>query len=480
VAKTGRNERCPCGSGKKYKNCCLRKDQEAQAARGTGSLLPAALPPVAPDRLPVQAPREMPALPPAPPKAPAKPVDPHQAALEARWKEFEEADYPGRVELFLRTLDEKELMDEENAFEMVNQLSDDMARHGERDRFAELVGALRERLPEVYASHAGYYASFLIENAVCQRNFEALPELGAELARHGEKIIDIYTANLDMLAYHGQLAVLLSMVRQSWPSIKASTDIVPWGIHEFRERAGDYEIFTHIEQSASPDGSDPALIERLEVFIEVLKRDKLIEYVELVSGKRRDTYALDDFDLLVPKKARRSEWDEEDEEEEEAPTPPGHLRLYNLSLEFLGWLRREEGVPFTKGELARDGIVRYLIQRANGELEKDGAPRKGKAARRPDPLSPDRQTLDRFLAADLGFLNFRKHVPVAVFELMPAWLRFLQSRNLLGAEQRRRIVEELRPLAQSLLKYYEHYLSDTNLQEALRNWGKEPAPAGPA
>ena len=25
--KTGRNEPCPCGSGKKYKNCCLNKDQ---------------------------------------------------------------------------------------------------------------------------------------------------------------------------------------------------------------------------------------------------------------------------------------------------------------------------------------------------------------------------------------------------------------------------------------------------------------------
>ena len=24
VSKIGRNEMCPCGSGKKYKNCCLR------------------------------------------------------------------------------------------------------------------------------------------------------------------------------------------------------------------------------------------------------------------------------------------------------------------------------------------------------------------------------------------------------------------------------------------------------------------------
>ena len=30
MAKTGRNAPCPCGSGKKYKKCCLRKDEEEQ------------------------------------------------------------------------------------------------------------------------------------------------------------------------------------------------------------------------------------------------------------------------------------------------------------------------------------------------------------------------------------------------------------------------------------------------------------------
>ena len=27
---TGRNDPCPCGSGKKYKKCCLKKDEEAR------------------------------------------------------------------------------------------------------------------------------------------------------------------------------------------------------------------------------------------------------------------------------------------------------------------------------------------------------------------------------------------------------------------------------------------------------------------
>jgi tetratricopeptide (TPR) repeat protein len=30
MAKIGRNDRCPCGSGKKYKQCCLAKDDVAE------------------------------------------------------------------------------------------------------------------------------------------------------------------------------------------------------------------------------------------------------------------------------------------------------------------------------------------------------------------------------------------------------------------------------------------------------------------
>lgn len=39
--KTGRNEKCPCGSGKKYKHCCLDKDV---AARRTSASIAAPAP----------------------------------------------------------------------------------------------------------------------------------------------------------------------------------------------------------------------------------------------------------------------------------------------------------------------------------------------------------------------------------------------------------------------------------------------------
>jgi tetratricopeptide (TPR) repeat protein len=43
MAKVGRNDRCPCGSGKKYKQCCLATDEAAErAAREQRSTVAAA------------------------------------------------------------------------------------------------------------------------------------------------------------------------------------------------------------------------------------------------------------------------------------------------------------------------------------------------------------------------------------------------------------------------------------------------------
>jgi len=46
MAKTGRNQPCPCGSGKKYKRCCWSADQaaRAEAARHTEPPLSRAVP----------------------------------------------------------------------------------------------------------------------------------------------------------------------------------------------------------------------------------------------------------------------------------------------------------------------------------------------------------------------------------------------------------------------------------------------------
>jgi tetratricopeptide (TPR) repeat protein len=50
MTKPGRNDPCPCGSGKKYKRCCFAKDQEAEHAALIAAM-PAAKPPRPPNRM---------------------------------------------------------------------------------------------------------------------------------------------------------------------------------------------------------------------------------------------------------------------------------------------------------------------------------------------------------------------------------------------------------------------------------------------
>ena len=41
--KIGRNDKCPCGSGRKYKNCCLKKNTEVEKELNEKSNPPAML-----------------------------------------------------------------------------------------------------------------------------------------------------------------------------------------------------------------------------------------------------------------------------------------------------------------------------------------------------------------------------------------------------------------------------------------------------
>lgn len=70
--------------------------------------------------------------------------------------QFTLADYTKRVDLFLAALAANRL-DEDSAYEMVEMLYEDTAVHNQRARFAELVAALAQHAPELYAADAGAY-----------------------------------------------------------------------------------------------------------------------------------------------------------------------------------------------------------------------------------------------------------------------------------------------------------------------------------
>lgn len=480
--KPGRNTPCPCGSGKKYKKCCLPKDEGSRHQKDMEPVEAVA------DRQSTTGTTET-----TDAKAPKPAPDPHVEACETRWSEFEAAEYEDRLELFVRTLDDADLMDEEMAFEMLNEIFCASAKRGDRDRFDELVERLRERRPDVYAKDKSYFFKWRITNELVAGRTENVPILMRELASIASKNIDIFERVESQVAYHGHLTTLVEAMRLSWAGVKSSSDIVPWGIDEFCQRAITYEVLNHADSISRQAGSDLLLAERIKSFsqIDAAQVDSFLAHITEWPGR---TWTMSDFQFAPP----RHPWkdDEDDEKESESDQPGGELNFYHLTVQFLGYLRRFEGVPFAKGELARRELHRFIRERHDGKLEfresmldtmKRDLDRKQGRRCRPirrfktyeHLLVPDPERLEHYLAGLLGMMNQLFHRAGALFEIIPPWLRFLESRRLIDAETRVRALDDLSPQADELRRLYDTFTDDPFPRLALESWRENARKAVP-
>lgn len=515
----GRNDPCYCGSGKKYKKCCLAKDEEQARKNAPNPYAAIASPP--------KTKRD---------EEPKPPPDPRVQAWNARWQEFKSVNYEDRVALFTRTLGEPELMSGEMAFEMLNELFDQAAERKERDRFDALTESLRERLPDVYEKEEKYVIEWRVINALALGRHEIIPSFTNDLARLAGIDIDKWDRVEGRLAYHGHLTTLVEAMRLAWPMVRTSPEIVPWGIDEFGYRAVQYEMLDYIAQTPSPHANDPALHERIEGFYsKAYSRDRIAHSINILIGQADREWIVADFDLPLPEEeagdgwgdiddwydeegrdeAERDEeegddeewddeqgddeeWDDEgfDEEDDsrkravEAPHP-AEVNLRDLTIRFIRYAHDLEGLPYSKAELARLEMLTFIRRRHRGALEyresmlasmlrREGMNREPlkKYQEYKHLLIPDRERFEHYLSDLFQSWAPQPHRAAALMELTPAWLRFLQSRGLIDDDLRKRTLRELEPLAGDLLGMYRRRYRDPALCEAMERWkwnaGKEP------
>jgi hypothetical protein len=449
--KVGRNNPCPCGSGKKYKKCCLAKDEAtarqdyAQRAETQGEVGRAF---------------DLPSFPEPPPPPSPNPLDQARGEL---WEAFETAEPADQPALFWRALAEPDMLDAELAFEMVCAIRD----NHDRAIFAEALDMLREQRPELYERDAPYYLDWRIGDALATGDLAALPELGAALAATAGQDLDTFYIALDRLAYHGQLALASRMMAQAWPHVGEGQDLVPWAPEEFARRAMDLTLFAHVEQARDLRPDDLDLLAALEVFAPV-DQEQLARYVTLLTGQAERRWVLGDFAF---RRSARHEWNDEDEDRGE-PRDPAAQQLDDLTLAFIGTLYREHRIWLAKGDLARKSFARYIVERHAGKLEPVDS--SFERARRPlgrktlsvvrrapaNPLCPDRETLDRFLAGMLNFISPQYYEAATTLELMPAWLRFLEAKSLLTMEQHAAALSDLRKLVSDAAPIWEQRTAD--------------------
>ncbi len=484
--KVGRNDACPCGSGKKYKKCCLAKEVVAAAAQPiASSVLRSATGPLRANSVPATSRQSgVSSLPALATKAPTPPPPPDPIAErgDRRWEEFESQSEDGRIAIFLETLEDAEVMSDCMAYEMLSVLHSDAAKRGDRPRFHELVGALRQRRAGVYEQSAHFYLSWCVSDALGEHRLDAVASLTRELAAVAGDDIDIFNRTADALAYHGQLSLLIEAFRIALPSVRTSTKIVPWGVTAFMNIASDYEVFGYLEHTSSPDPADPVLLDRVKYFVKDPRAEYLAEFLSDLTENSGRERRIDDFLLRPPPKKANDPWDE-DEEKPEDPDP-ARMNLLRLISEFVGYMYREEGVPFPRGQLVRNNLADYFLQRHRGGLYPrpsmleqvlHSERKRPKPPRPAHPLCPDCVTLDVFLGGMMGGFDRLYYRAAAVFQAIPAWLRFLESRRLIDAGVRHKVAKELLPLHATLSKIWQSYQDDPALDQEGQAWPADVA-----
>ncbi len=464
----GRNDPCPCGSGKKFKKCCLQKDK-------SNPIVPTPSPPKKPAPLP-----KVKATPPPKVKVHAPeppPPDPLQEAFDRMWEDFESRDYEGQTALFLELLDDEEMMVDNTAVEMLSEIQQEAAMRGEWERFRELVMTLRERRPELYEQGAVTYLSWIISLILAAGQYDAVQPLALEIGRRASQDLDIFNMAFEELAYHGDYETLLEMHRQGWPGVRESEDILPWGISEFGERGVRYEIYHYVTNASDPDPNDPAFLERVQFYFEDPNTDYLTSVVDALAGRNLRSWSVKDFEMRSPKNKGRVRGEGEKQDRD-----PAVDNLWQLSLEFLAYLCQEEGVPFSRADMARAEIITYFAKRHRGDLNSQVSMLDRAMGRKPPrkppkpehPLCFERVTLDTHLGGMLDFLTAQHCRVAATFEITPAWLRFLQTKELIDEKQNQRTLEQITPLRDVLLKLWENLKEYTVLARAMQAWPEKP------
>ncbi len=315
--------------------------------------------------------------------------------LAALWEEFEnEEDYEGQIAIFQAALDAGLLDD---GLPSKCWISSTKPPRPTTNAIAlmrwSLCCASVCRTSTRHDAH--FYLDWLISNALITGRLDTLSTLVDPLADLAGAHLDIVNRVFDQLAYYDQLPVLAAGLRRAWPSVQHTDKYFEWAVVEFSEmpwRTQPSITWSRRQnlawtRSSALASTSTANTWRLKV--------RLL-FWRTCTGEANRRWTLDDFDLTQRQPGKG---------ESEPAVSQGRLDFYYLTVEFLGYLHREEGVSYAKGELARDQMQSYILRRSKGRRKVQVGEGQARRARPRHDMSqsnpillPDHASLDRYLA----------------------------------------------------------------------------------
>ena len=131
--------------------------------------------------------------------------------------------------------------------------------------------------------------------------------------------------------------------------------------------------------------------------------------------------------------------------------------------------------------MAQQELAEYLIGQDKDQSGKNRLSQSRKHLRQIEgqrcSLYPTAETLDRYLGELMGFMSFQFYEASALFELLPAWLRFLAKYNFLDVKVHEKLLQSFNYLKDILIQIARQQLTDPLVEENLASWpyrGEKP------
>ena len=314
MKKVGRNEPCPCGSGKKYKRCCLAKD-EAEALR------------------------EEIAAPTGEPRAfdDGGLLDDEKILKDYRKLKKTEEKLEFLRKLFPLPAD----FAPDYAIEILSPFHNTMGSEGRHAEAIEIFHVFSEGNKEIYEDACSVFDRMLVYHYVFLEDRQGIQSILDRFNRSSIKSIDDYMAVLTALECFGLYRMALASYRQTWEKIDSSPEIMSWGKDEFKEKLSILTILEGLFSPGKQPGDLDGLLKVLQVYAQG-RQEEMSQYermVNILAGKERNRWNPDDF----------------------VPDDKGFDNLFYLSLEFLGWVNDQYGLEaLGLGENYRIEALKYI------------------------------------------------------------------------------------------------------------------------
>lgn len=453
MEKAGRNDPCPCGSGKKYKKCHLAEDAASPAPKAAPKPLGMAL-------------GESFGFPDTENEDGLFEPDRMEEEIDAELDDLlHEVDFPDMVRLLRAYIPKAELESAyftQGFFERVWDAAETLQ---DRDAYRELLPQLGRENPDSFAEIGGALILDILEQTVADGRKESLATLFLGYAVLASRDPDFFMGLADGMAYYGFLDALVKGMRKGWPNVRDSKLLSPATVEQFARRAILYEVCSAMEASSHMDATEMGV--KIRNFL-AWEEGEIEKYIEHMSGSRSELPTPEDFSVR-PEAWRRNP--------EALAAFQGKLK--SLAHAFRGFLRIEKGVSWPQADLAAAEIQELLLtewedpsteepdwedvtDRVQGSDRKAESDQEGGRADtkqiRIRNLCPESDILEAFLGEKIYELELQDFRARALMANLSHWLELLVRSGLIEQTASHGIWESWKPTLEMFANAFEDLL----------------------